>query len=121
MHLIVTSTFTPSPVLFAGHKMPRLEPMRYTRSARFLAVSLLLLPATAAAGSTGQTSELRTELPSSPQALVQEVVQNALRHARNDQIHWSFRELVRKDGWAETREVCQTDAGTIDRLVAIDG
>jgi hypothetical protein len=98
--------------------MPSLEPMRHTRSARLLVVSLLLLPAAAVAG---QTSELRTELPSNPQALVREVVQNGLRHARNDQIHWSFRELVRKDGWVETREVCQTDAGTIDRLVAIDG
>lgn len=74
----------------------------------------------------GQTPELRTELSSNPQAsnpqaLVREVVQNGLGHARNDQIHWSFRELVRKDGRVETHEICQTDAGTIDRLVAIDG
>jgi hypothetical protein len=68
-----------------------------------------------------QTVEARTELPSDPQALVREVVQNELRHARNDQIYWSFRELVHKDGRVETREVCQTDVGTIDRLVAING
>jgi hypothetical protein len=79
----------------------------------------------AVAGQTPET-ELRTEISSNPQAsnpqaLVREVVQNGLRHARNDQIHWSFRELVRKDGRVETHEICQTDAGTIDRLVAIDG
>jgi hypothetical protein len=103
--------------------MPSLEPMRYTRSARLFVVCLLLPPAMAVAG---QTPELRTELSSNPQAsnpqaLVREVVQNGLGHARNDQIHWSFRELVRKDGRVETHEICQTDAGTIDRLVAIDG
>jgi len=32
----------------------------------------------------------------------------------------TYRELVRKDGKLETHEVCQTDAGTIDRLVAIN-
>jgi hypothetical protein len=69
----------------------------------------------------GQTAELRTELPSNPRVLVREVVQNGLRHASNDRIHWSFREFVRRDGRVETHEICQTDAGAVDRLVAING
>ena len=97
--------------------MPSLTPMRYSRSAPVALVCLLLSPAMAV---TGQTSGPRTELPSNPQALVREVVQNGLRYARNDQIHWSFREIIRKDGRVETHEICQTDAGTIDRLVAIN-
>jgi len=97
--------------------MPSLKPMRYTRSAPVVVVCLLLSPAMASAG---QISGPRTELPSNPQALVREVVQNGLRYARNDQTHWSFREIIRKDGRVETHEICQTDAGTIDRLVAIN-
>ena len=97
--------------------MPSLTPMRYSRSAPVALVCLLLSPAMAVAG---QISGPRTELPSNPQTLVREVVQNGLRYARNDQIHWSFREIIRKDGRVETHEICQTDAGTIDRLVAIN-
>jgi hypothetical protein len=52
---------------------------------------------------------------------VQEVVQNALRRARNEHIRWTFREIVRKDDRVETREVCQTNAGTIERLIAVNG
>jgi len=97
--------------------MPSLTPMRYSRSAPVALVCLLLSPAMAVAG---QISGPRTELPSNPQTLVREVVQNGLRYARNDQTHWSFREIIRKDGRVETHEICQTDAGTIDRLVAIN-
>jgi len=81
-------------------------------------VCLLLPPAIDAAGRKPETS---TELPTNPQVLVGEVVQNGLRYARNDQIHWSFRERVRKDGRVETHEICQTNSGTIDRLTAING
>jgi hypothetical protein len=87
--------------------------MRYNRSAPLVVVCLLLAP--------GQKPETSTELPPNPQVLVREVVQNGLRYARNDQIHWSFRETVRKDGRIETHEICQTNVGTIDRLIAIDG
>lgn len=92
--------------------------MQYIRFAPLLAVCLLWPPAIAAAG---QTSETGAESPSNPQALVREVVQNGLRQARNDQIRWSFREIVSKDDRRETREVCQTSTATIDRLIAING
>ena len=92
--------------------------MRYLRSAPLLVVCLLLPPAIAA---VGQKPEADAELPPNPQVLVGEVVQNGLRHARNDQTHWSFRERVRKDGRVETHEICQTNAGTIDRLIAVNG
>ena len=118
MHRIVTLCFTPTPVLFSGRNAPILKAMRYIRSAPLLAVCLLWSPAIAAAG---QTSETDTELPSNPQVLVREVVQNGLRQARNEQIHWSFRETVNKDDRRETHEVCQTSSGTVDRLVAING
>ena len=78
---------------------------------------VFLLPPIAVAG---QSPQFSAEAPPNPQALVREVVQSGLRQARNDQIHWTYRETVRKDGHFETREVCQTNSGTIDRLVAID-
>jgi hypothetical protein len=109
--------YTVSSIVFRSQG-PILKPMRYIRSAPLLAVCLLWSPAIAAAGQTPQTT---SELPPNPQVMVQEVVQNGLRQVRNDPLHWSFREIVRKDGRVETREVCQTNAGTIDRLVAING
>jgi hypothetical protein len=92
--------------------------MWYTQSAPLFVVCLLLPPAIAAAG---QKPEAAAELPANPQVLVREVVQNGLRYSRNDQTHWSFRERVSKDGRIETHEICQTNAGTIDRLIAING
>jgi hypothetical protein len=61
-----------------------------------------------------------TEAHSNPQELVREVVNGGLRLADKNQIHWSYREVVRKDGRIETHEVCQTNLGTIDRLIAIN-
>lgn len=116
MHLIVTFCFTPSPVLFTGHNRPILKPMRYIRSAPLVVVCLLSSPAIALLGQTGSSAELPP-----PQILVRQVVQNELLRARNDPVHWTFRELVRKDGRIETHEVCQTNAGTVDRLVAVNG
>ena len=56
----------------------------------------------------------------SAQQLVQEMVESALWRRNGAHVHWSFREVVRKDGRSETREICQTDGGDIDRLVATD-
>ena len=60
------------------------------------------------------------EAYANPQDLVREVVEGGLRLADKDQIHWSYREVVRKGGRLETRRVCQTNAGTVDRLIAIN-
>lgn len=98
--------------------MLSLKPMRYSRSAPLFVVCLSFAPAIAAAGQPPQSD---AELPSNPQTLVREVVQNGLRRSQNDQTHWSFRERVRKDGRIETHEICQTNLGTVDRLIAING
>jgi hypothetical protein len=67
-----------------------------------------------------QTAPDSTEAVSNPRVLVQEVVENGLRTKDKDQTHWAYRETEHKDGRVETREVCQTTAGTIDRLIAIN-
>jgi len=115
MHLILTASFTWSHVLPIACNAPSLRPMPYLRIVPLFVVCLL--PPIAVAG---QSPQFSAEAPPNPQALVREVVQNGLRQARNDQIHWTYRETVRKDGHLETREVCQTNSGTIDRLVMID-
>ena len=71
-------------------------------------------------GAVAQSSQTATEAHLNAQALVQEVVENGLRQKNREQAHWSYREVVRKDGRLETRQVCQTNTGTIDRLVAIN-
>jgi len=123
MHLIMTSLFTSSPVLFVGRRALSLKLMSYTWILLLLVLCLLPPPVISVAGQEPQSStpQSSTEVPPNPQVLVREVVQNGLRQARNDHIHWSYREIVRKDGRLETGEVCQTSSGTIDRLVAIDG
>lgn len=67
-----------------------------------------------------QASETSIEHPSNPCELVREVVENGLAARGRDQAHWCYRESVRKDGRFETREVCQTNAGSIDRLIAVN-
>jgi hypothetical protein len=52
--------------------------------------------------------------------LVKEMVESALWRANGAHLHWSFREVVRKDGRSETHEICQTDGGDVDRLVALE-
>ena len=71
-----------------------------------------------AIGATALGTE--TSAGPNPQELVREVVESGLRPKEKDRIHWSYREAVRKDGRLETHEVCQTNAGTLDRLVAIN-
>jgi hypothetical protein len=56
-----------------------------------------------------------------PQQLVQAAVQNGLNQTAKGQVHWCYREAVDKEGAVETRELCQTSAGDIDRMVAING
>lgn len=116
MHLTLQSYVTPYAVLFASHKSPSLRPMPYPRIARL--VVFCLLPG-AAVGGVSQKPQSPPATLLNPQELVREVVENELRQ-KDLPIHWTFRELVYKDGSVETREVCQTNAGTIDRLVAIN-
>jgi len=68
--------------------------------------------------SAAQTQE-DVKVQPTAQQLVLEMVGSALRKNR-EHVHWSYREVVRKDGKSETHEICQTDAGDVDRLVAID-
>src|ERR1700758_733894 len=64
-----------------------------------------------------QESAVAIEAQTNPQKLVREVVENG-RRLKEDPTYWTYRELVRKEGKLETHEVCQTNAGTIDRLIA---
>jgi hypothetical protein len=73
-----------------------------------------------AVGAAGQKPQATSDSPPDPRELVQEVVENGLRQRDKDLPHWSFREVIRRDGRVEAREVCQTSAGTIDRLIAIN-
>src|SRR5260370_1977951 len=115
MHLILTASFTLSHVLPIACNAPSLRPMPYLRIVPLFVVCLL--PPIAVAG---QSPQFSAEAPPNPQALVREVVQNGLRRVGNGKIDWIYRENGRKDGDLETREVCQTNSGTIDRLVTID-
>lgn len=92
--------------------------MSYAR-ARLLVIltCFLQLPPLQAAEKAQQDS---TEALPDPQALMQEVVENGLRAKDKDQTHWAYREIIRKDGRVETREVVQTNAGSIDCLVAVN-
>jgi hypothetical protein len=87
--------------------------MPYTRKAFFTLGCLFLLTISSACASYSGAS------PPNPGELVRETVQNALQ-ANRQTVDWSYRELVRKEGRLETREVFQTTAGTLDRLIAID-
>ena len=91
--------------------------MPYVRVGLLILTCFLQLPLVEAAQ---QAQQDPTEALSNPQALIQEVVENGLRAKDKDQAHWAYRETVRKDGRVETREVCQTNAGTIERLVAVN-
>ena len=71
-------------------------------------------------GMARQTEPNPTEVPPNPQVLIQEVVENGLHAKDKDQTHWAYREIVHKDGRLETREVFQTNAGSIDRLIAVN-
>src|SRR5579872_4898899 len=94
---------------------PSLKPMPYA-SIVLLILFHLLPPSAAGEAPLGFEPAADTN----PQELVREVVESGLRLKDKDQIHWSYREVVRKDGRLETHEVCQTNAGTIDRLIAIN-
>jgi hypothetical protein len=97
--------------------------MPYGRSisqATLSVAGLLCVLGLPARGIPAQGPVVATEASSNPQQLVRDVVENSLRGKSRDQVHWSYREVIRKDGMLETREVCQTDAGTVDRLIATD-
>jgi hypothetical protein len=116
MHLIFQPHVTPSAVLCARKLVPNLKPMPYVR---IVAFALLASFGSAIAGARAQESAVAIEAQTNPQKLVREVVENG-RRLKENTTYWTYRELVRKEGKLETHEVCQTDAGTIDRLVAIN-
>jgi hypothetical protein len=96
--------------------MRYLKPMPYVRTAAFVVLAFL---GPAMAQVCAQESAVTLEAQTAPQKLVREVVENG-RRLRDDPTYWSFREVVHKDGRLETHEVCQTNAGTLDRLIAVN-
>lgn len=112
MHLISQRQVTLYVVLSASLPHPSLRPMLYGWK---LFLTIIWLAAFA-------IQPARAVPPAdspNPEQLVRDTVQNALRGNTNP-IRWRYRELIHKDGRLETREVFQTSAGTIDRLIAID-
>ena len=116
MHLISQAHVTPSAVLFARKLTLKLKPMPYARVVTF---ALLAFLGPALAGARAQELPVSNEAQTQPQRLVREVVENG-RRLKDDPTYWSYREVIRRDGRLETHEICQTDAGTIDQLVAIN-
>lgn len=112
---IIRAYLTPYVVLFHGSLASSLKAMPYL----WLLIVFSLLPLSALEAAARQAPPA-TEAFSDQRQLVREVVENGLRGKDKDQIHWSYREVVRKDGRSEIHEVCQTSAGTIDRLIAIN-
>jgi hypothetical protein len=55
------------------------------------------------------------------QQLAREVIQNEIQAEINDHNLWSYRELTKRDGKAMLFEYRQTKAGTINRLLAVNG
>jgi hypothetical protein len=97
--------------------------MPYAWVVPLILLYLLRPPAVGAAARAPQAPQAPqavTEAPGNPRELVREVVESELRLKDKDQIRWTYNEVVRKDGRSETHQVCQTNAGTIDRLMAIN-
>jgi hypothetical protein len=88
--------------------------MPYVPIAAFLLLASL---GPAIAEARTQESAVAIEAQTNPQKLVREVVENG-RRLKEVPTYWTYRELVRKEGKSETHQVCQTNAGTIDRLIA---
>src|SRR3984893_5174428 len=116
MHLIFQPHVTPSAVLLLRKLVPTLKPMPYVRIVAFVFLAFF---GSAIAQARAQESAVAMEAQTNPQKLVREVVENG-RRLKEDPTYWTYRELVRKDGKLETHAVCQTQAGPIDRLVAIN-
>src|SRR5437868_13001617 len=91
--------------------------MPYARTVHLI---LLCLMGPLAVLAGRQASEVAAQAYPTPRELVREVVENGLVAKDRDQIHWCYREVVRKAGSLETRQVCQSNAGTIDRLIALN-
>jgi hypothetical protein len=53
--------------------------------------------------------------------LVREVTQNEIQAEINDKNLWSYRELTKRQAKEQLLEYCQTEHGTIHRLLAVDG
>jgi hypothetical protein len=117
MHLNFRSPVTFFAVLSVSGTSRNLLLMPYEWFVAFVLFLLLAGPSVAAAA---QKSQVATESYTNLQQLVREVVQNGLRLNDKDQFHWSYREVIRKEGRSETHEVCQTSAGTLDRIIAIN-
>jgi hypothetical protein len=68
-------------------------------------------------------SQEDSQTPNSAEAtrLVREVMQNEVHAQTQDKSIWSYREVREKNGQKKLFEVCETKAGEISRLVAIDG
>lgn len=61
------------------------------------------------------------EKTSDANALVREMVRTETKAQMSDHSLWRYREIIDRGGRKETRDVVQTQNGTLDRLVAVDG
>ena len=65
--------------------------------------------------------EGQTELPKDPLQLVRQVIKNELKADRGDQQLFTFTLIQKKSGHTETRQIVQTNAGSVGRTILIDG
>ena len=80
----------------------------------FTAVVLLLL-------SSIGSAESQPMAQLSPADLVKAVIRTELSTANTAEIRWNYRSDKEVDGNEETREVVETNSGSLDRLIAVSG
>lgn len=86
------------------------------RSLTYVAVWLLASPLAWAGKQAGQA-----ELPKNPGELVKQVVANELKAERGTQQLFTFTTIQKKNGHTLTRQIVQTQAGSVGRTILIDG
>jgi hypothetical protein len=68
-----------------------------------------------------KSSSLTANMQTDGGQLVREVIENEIRAQLNDKNLWSYRELTKRNGKELLREYCQTQYGSIHRLLAVNG
>jgi hypothetical protein len=78
----------------------------------------------AASGISVRTSPRSTKHHPTPlidiQEWVRQTISNEIKQQAEDHTLWAYRELIQRDGTEELREICQTNIGEINRLVALN-
>jgi hypothetical protein len=94
----------------------------FTRSLLVMFLPLLVSPmlVSPVLGEIPQAGNV-SDFQKNPAASVNEVIRDELNAERSDKSRWRYLQIIDKKGRQETRAVCETEDGKIDRLVAIDG